>query len=160
MSTRSSSSAGLGGRRAGLLAMALLAAAGCQRATEPVDDYAARTAVQRYAEALATAYRTGRTDVLEPLTTEAERSRARDVIDALAEKGQRMEARLLELEIEGSRRLMDELYEVDTRERWRYEHRPIAAPDQPIPAREVTYRLSYQVRRRGRAWLVSNAVER
>jgi hypothetical protein len=139
---------------------ALLASAGCQQAADQVDDHGARTAVDRYVEALVTAYRTGQPEALEPVATEAERSRAKAVIDGLAKEGRRLEARPLEVEVEGSRRLMEDLFEVTTRERWRYEHRAISAPDRPATARQVTYRMSYQVRRVGRSWVVSSAVER
>jgi len=154
MSTRSCS------RTLWLGALLLAVAAGCSPIRESVAIHSARTAVTRFNEAAVEAYHSGRTDGLARVATSSGSAWVQAVIDGLAARGQFMVARPLELRVESARLVKPDLVEVETVETWSYEHRSRARPDEPAPARTVTYTMAYQVQRREAGWLVSVAVER
>lgn len=151
--------AGGRGRRASWIAAALAVAFGsaCQRHADNPDAQAARAAVARYNQALVEAFRTMEQDRLVHVATEAEVSRVGAVIAGLMAQGKVMQARQVDSRVEEVKVLAPDLAEVLTRESWSYEHRTLADRDRPAELKRVTYRMSYQVKKKDAAWLVQHA---
>lgn len=154
MSTRSSSE-----RRLALLLAAALAASACGPRIDDPEVHAVRTTVLRYNQRLVEAYRARRADLLDGIASETEIARTSRLIAGLLARAQYMEARQHELKF-GNVRVSGPHADADTEERWAYEHRALARPDERAPAREATYRLKYRLKRReGGGWLVDEVLE-
>ncbi len=150
--TRSCCSSGVFG-----LSFAALLALACQRPEDRPEVQAARAAVFRYDERLPAAFRAQDQSLLGDAAGEAETDRVGAVIAGLAKRGEVMIARLVDLRVERAHVKLEDLVVVDTVETWRYEHRRAKEPDRPVPPKERTYRMSYQVGRRGTGWQVKSA---
>jgi hypothetical protein len=148
------------GAAAASLAAALIAAAGCGRAKESPEAYAARVAIERYDAALVEAFRTSRADRLADVASAAEVSRNEGVIAGLARQGLYMEARQTELRIEGTAASPAGGVDVNAVESWVYEHRSAADRGRAAPQKRVQYRLTYRLEKTPRGLRVDQVVER
>jgi hypothetical protein len=124
------------------LALALLAGvtASCRRA----DEQEARAAVMTYLDKLTQAYGASDETIVDPLVSEHQGRKLTGLIGVKRDMGMVLDARLLELQLEGTCKEGEELI-VDTRERWHYRDLALATHKQigedSLDAYAVRYRL-------------------
>ncbi len=146
--------------RAVAAVLALLGAAGCQRASDPPEVQAARAAVARYNDRLPAVFRARDQSLLGDAATEAESDRVGAIVAGLASRGEVMIARLEDTRLVSARAESPTQATIETVETWRYEHRAASAPERAVRAQERTYEMTYAVGLHDGAWKVEHAAVR
>ena len=142
-----------------LAAVAAAALAACSAHEDPAAQ-GVRAAVIRYDAALVDAFRSSRADGLRAVATESQVSRDAAVIAGLARQDRFMVARQDRFRVEKVVVSAPARAEVDAEEAWTYEHRALGAPDAPVEAKTLAYRMKYRLEGGPSGWRVSETIER
>jgi hypothetical protein len=130
-------------------AVALLAAAACQR----VSDADAEKLVRTYLTRLVEAYRASDADLAAPVVSEREATKLTGLIGVKRDANLTLDAELLEIVFDRVERKAHEV-RVETRERWRYRDRQIGTGKQVGEESFDSYRMRYHLVREKERWVV------
>jgi hypothetical protein len=132
------------------IAAALALACGCRGGLSDAD---AEALVRRYCDKVVEAYRTSDVEVVAALVSERQAKKLTGLIGVKRDVDVVLDAKLLELALQGVARSGDEVHVV-TRERWQYQDRAIGSGAPAGPVSNDRYHLRYHLGREKERWVV------